>query len=80
MDYVFVKTEEDVRVVVVVEKKNRSERVFYKGQTYRITGEAQYFESASNPGQFDERKYNRSLDVAYCLWADEIFSISCMVC
>ena len=72
VDYVFLKKDDGVKVLAIIKKEDSEEMHFYKGQYYKIWGTAQCFESATNPGQFDEAKYYRSLGIAYGLWADEV--------
>lgn len=67
--YVFVQIEDGRKALAIVKKEDCPKEPFYKGQIYQFYGEAKRFESASNPGQFNELTYYRSQGVEFCVWA-----------
>lgn len=84
--YLFMKVQNDRRVLVVTEKSDikgrkdennqKEEAPYYKGQVYWVQGEAEVFEKSGNPGQFDEKYYYQSQGVDYRIWAEDIKLLS----
>lgn len=74
--YLYGKNEKGATILAVVEKEGNEDYVFYKGQQYRISGEAQSFKKSTNPGQFDEAAYYQSQGVAYRIWVCKIEKVS----
>ena len=66
--YLYVKNEQREKILVVVKKEDENV-CFCKGQKYLYEGDAEVFEEAGNPGQFDEASYYHSMGVMYRLWA-----------
>lgn len=73
VDHLYVKDSEGSRILVVVKKKERDAvHRYYKGQIYAIQGDAEFFEDAENPGQFDALSYYRSQGISYRIWAQQM--------
>lgn len=72
VDYLYVKDSEGSRVLVVAEKEEGAPVHYYKGQIYAIQGNAEFFEDAGNPGQFDAPSYYRSQGILYRIWAKQM--------
>ena len=70
--HLILKSESKEKVLVVVSKKEVDTFRFYKGQVYRVCGDAEHFEKAGNPGQFDVSLYYKSLNVSYRIWAEHV--------
>lgn len=68
VNYLYVKNAQGERILVVV-KKDAENKCFFKGQKYLYKGDAEAFEHAGNPGQFDEASYYSSMGVSYRFWA-----------
>ena len=76
VDYLFIEDETGACILAAVKKEMFEENTCYKGQIYSVRGEAEPFEHASNPGQFDEANYYCSLGVNYRVWVEELNLIS----
>lgn len=70
--FVYVRDKEGRAVLVIVKKEGDENSQYFKGQTYFVSGEAEAFLKASNPGQFDEKTYYESQGVAYKIWSKEM--------
>ena len=79
--YLFMKDQNDQRVLVITEKndennRKKAEDCYYKGQVYWVRGEAERFEKTGNPGQFDEAAYYQSQGIIYRIWSDDILLLN----
>ena len=63
--FVYVRDKDGRAVLVIVKKEGDENSQYFKGQTYFVSGEAEEFSEASNPGQFDEKTYYESQGVVY---------------
>ena len=73
--WIYVKTKENVKVLVVSVHGAEIEEDYYKGQVLKISGEAEAFTHPGNPGQFDEKNYYRAQGIAYRIWAKKIVCV-----
>ena len=70
--FVYVRDKDGRAVLVIVKKEGDENSQYFKGQTYFVSGEAEEFSEASNPGQFDEKTYYESQGVVYKIWSKEM--------
>ena len=55
--------------LIIYDEKKKNVRI---GDTLMICGEAGFFESACNPGNFDSKQYYRKQDIHVKIWAEDI--------
>ena len=70
--FVYVRDKDGRAVLVIVKKEGDENSQYFKGQAYFVSGEAEAFSEASNPGQFDEKTYYESQGVVYKIWSKEM--------
>ncbi len=63
---------QDEVLVILLKTKFSEDLVFYKGQIYAVDGEIRLCSAASNPGQFDEAAYYRSLGIGAKVMAERV--------
>ena len=66
-------TESDILVYFPIEENNIEIKT---GNVLRVTGEAQAFDPARNPGNFDQRGYYRRQGIHVLVWAEQIEVLS----
>lgn len=74
--WIYLRTEDNFRVLVLITDSAEREKSYYKGQILKVSGEAEAFRHSANPGQFDEKNYYASQGVSYRFWAKEIYCVS----
>ena len=65
--------ESDILVYFPIEENNIEIKT---GNVLRVTGEAQAFDPARNPGNFDQRGYYRRQGIHVLVWAEQIEVLS----
>lgn len=74
--YLYIKSEDDLSILVVVMEEDSDANTYYKGQICQVSGETERFSLPANPGQFDERAYYYSQGVSYRIWAKSVKILS----
>lgn len=63
------------KILVYINFKNsetqQNKETFSVGNQIRVSGEVSFFESATNPGNFDQKEYYQKQSIHACVWADE---------
>lgn len=70
--WVYVRDKKGRAILVIVKKEENENNQYFKGQIYCVSGKAEAFSEASNPGQFDEKTYYESQGVVYKIWSKEM--------